>query len=63
MKFEDLVKLYEEKKKKYGIDTYKHISELLEEAKILHKQDWEKNPTKKNDHEQSLFIGIFYQLM
>jgi len=53
MKFEDLVKLYEEKKKKYGIDTYKHISELLEEAKILHKQDWEKNPTKKNDHEQS----------
>ena len=53
MKFEDLVKLYEEKKKKHGIDTYKHISELLKEAKILHKQDWEKNPTKKKDHEQS----------
>ncbi len=30
MKFADLVKLYEEKKKKYGVDTYKHISELLE---------------------------------
>jgi len=53
MKFEDLVKLYEEKKKKYGVDTYKHISELLKEAKILHKKDWEKHPTEKNDHEQS----------
>ncbi|OGJ15872.1 DNA modification methylase [Candidatus Pacearchaeota archaeon RBG_13_36_9] len=53
MKFVDLVNLYEEKKKKYGVDTYKHISELLEEAKILHKKDWEKHPTKKKDHEQS----------
>ena len=53
MKFADLINLYEEKKKKYGVDTYKHISELLEEAKVLHKKDWEKNPTKKKDHEQS----------
>jgi len=53
MKFEDLVKLYEEKKKKHGVDTYKHISKLLEEAKILHKKDWQKNPTSKGDHEQS----------
>ena len=53
MKFEDLVKLYEEKKKKHGVDTYKHISELLKEAKILHKKDWEKNPTTNGDHEQS----------
>ena len=53
MKFADLVEIYEEKKKKHGIETYKHISELLEEAKVLHKRDWEKNPTKKKDHEQS----------
>ena len=53
MKFADLVRLYEEKKKKHGIDTYKHISELLKEAKILHKKDWQKNPTENGDHEQS----------
>ena len=44
MKFEDLLKMYEEKKKKHGVDTYKHISELLKEAKVLHKKDWQKNP-------------------
>jgi len=44
MKSIDLVNLYEEKKKKYGVDTYKHISQLLEEAKVLHKKDWQKNP-------------------
>jgi type II restriction enzyme len=53
MKFADLVNLYEEKKKKHGVDTYKHISELLEEAKVLHKKDWQKNPTENSDHEQS----------
>lgn len=53
MKFADLVKLYEEKKKKQGVDTYKHISELLEEAKVLHKKDWQKSPTENGDHEQS----------
>ena len=53
MKFTDLVNLYEEKKKKHGVDNYKHISKLLEEAKILHKKDWSKNPTENGDHEQS----------
>lgn len=53
MKFEDLVRLYEEKKKKFGIETYKHISELLREAKELHKKDWLKKPTPDKDHEQS----------
>lgn len=53
MKLADLVNLYEEKKKKYGKETYKKISELLNEAKILHKKDWQKNPTKNNDPEQS----------
>src|SRR3990167_3377781 len=53
MKFEDLVKIYEEKKKKCEIDAYKHISEVLKEAKIMHKKDWQKTPTANGDHEQS----------
>lgn len=53
MKFEDLVRLYEEKKKKYGTEAYGHISELLREAKELHKKDWLKRPTPNKDHEQS----------
>ena len=53
MKFEDLVKLYEEKRKEYGSEAYKRISELLKEAKEIHKKDWLKKPTPKRDHEQS----------
>jgi len=53
MKFEDLVKIYEEKKKKRGVNAYKHISEVLKEAKIVHKRDWQKSPTTNGDHEQS----------
>lgn len=53
MTFRDLLKLYEEKKTKYGIDAYKHISELLKEAKEIHKADWLKSPTPNKDHEQS----------
>lgn len=53
MIFQDLLRLYEEKKTKYGIDTYKHISELLKEAKKIHKTDWLKSPTPNRDHEQS----------
>jgi len=53
MKFEDLKNLYIEKKKKYGLEAYKHISELLKEAKMIHKQDWLKSPTPNKDHEQS----------
>ena len=47
--FEQLKKLYEEKYvKEYGKDAYKHISELLAEAKVLHKKTFE-----AGDHEQS----------
>ncbi len=53
MKFEDLLKLYEEKKNKYGAESYRHISAMLKEAKDLHKKDWLKNPTTNKDHEQS----------
>lgn len=53
MNFQDLLKLYDKKRGQYGTDTFKHISELLEEVKILHKRDWLKSPTPSNDHEQS----------
>src|SRR4030043_185061 len=53
MKIKDLVDLYEEKRRTYGTDVYKHISELFEEAKHMHHKDWMKHPTAMNDHEQS----------
>jgi type II restriction enzyme len=53
MTFKDLAKLWEEYKKKYRDDAYRHISELLAEAKELHRRDFLKNPTPKGDHEQS----------
>jgi len=53
MNFKDLVTMYEKYKEKYGNKAYRHISELLIEAKEHHKKDWENHPTKKGDHEQS----------
>ena len=53
MKLSDLTRMYESKKERFGIDTYKHISELLSEAKEVHRRDFLKNPTPQGDHEQS----------
>ena len=53
MKIDDLIQLYEEKRKIYGADVYKHISELFDEAKKLHHKDWMRHPTTMKDHEQS----------
>ena len=53
MKFEDLKNLYVEKKNRFGTNAYKHTSELLREAKELHRKDWLKHPTPAGDHEQS----------
>jgi len=53
MTLEDLIKLWEEYKEKYRDDAYRHISQLLAEAKELHRRDFLKNPTPKGDHEQS----------
>lgn len=53
MDFEDIKRLYLYNKKQYGTNSYKYISQLLEEAKDIHRKDWLKNPTKKGDHEQS----------
>jgi type II restriction enzyme len=48
MTINDLIKIYEIKKKKYGIDAYRHISNTLREAKEQHEKDF-----VGNDHEQS----------
>jgi len=53
LKFEDLRKLYVKQKEQIGPSVYKRISELLKEAKEIHKQDWLKHPTPNRDHEQS----------
>ena len=53
MTFKDLVQLWEKYKQDYGDDAYRHISELLTEAKELHRRDFLKHPTPRGDHEQS----------
>jgi len=53
MTFKDLIRLYEERKQNFGTETYRHVSELLKEAKELHRKDFLKNPTPRGDHEQS----------
>jgi len=53
MDFKDLTNLYERKREKYGINAYKYVSEMLREAKEIHKRDWDANPTPNGDHEQS----------
>ena len=53
MKLSDLIRMYEIKKRKFGDEAYKHVSELLTEAKEVHERDFLMNPTPQGDHEQS----------
>jgi len=48
MTINDLIKIYETKKEKYGLQAYRHISNVLKEAKEQHKKDF-----TGDDHEQS----------
>ncbi len=48
MDINDLIKIYEAKKGRYGAQAYRYISNVLEEAKEQHKKDF-----NGNDHEQS----------
>jgi len=48
MTIKDLIKIYETKKQKHGQQTYRHISNVLKEAKTQHKIDF-----TGVDHEQS----------
>ncbi|MBT9131998.1 MAG: hypothetical protein DDT33_00506 [Firmicutes bacterium] len=61
MDFEDLKRLYLKKREQLGPNTYRHISELLRDAKELHREDWLKHPTPGGDHEcaeQSLYFPV-----
>jgi len=61
MTFNDLLNLYNQKKVIYGVETYKYISQLLQEAKVVHKEYFLRSDTaakasakgKTPDHEQS----------
>jgi len=53
MKLKDLIEMYEVKKRRFGAEAYKHISELLSEAKEIHRRDFLEHPTPGGDHEQS----------
>lgn len=46
MTIDDLIKLYEEKKKEFGSETYKYISDILAEAKITHIRDYIKKQAR-----------------
>ncbi len=48
MTIKDLIKIYETKKEEFGDQSYRHISNVLSEAKEQHKSDF-----NGNDHEQS----------
>jgi type II restriction enzyme len=48
MNIEELVRIYEEKKAKHGAQAYRHVSNVLKEAKEQHEQEFE-----GIDHEQS----------
>jgi len=48
MTIQDLIKIYDTKKKKYGFEAYRHISNVLKEAKEQHGKDF-----TGDDHEQS----------
>jgi type II restriction enzyme len=52
MDIEELKELYTVKQQEYGVDAYRHISELLNEAKAIHKEAWEKENPNGN-HGQS----------
>jgi len=49
----DPIKMYEELKRKYGLNAYKHISDLLAAAKELHRRNFAENPSPRADFEQS----------
>jgi len=61
MTFNDLLNLYNQKKSVFGIETYKYISQLLQEAKAIHREYFLRSITaekamakgKTPDHEQS----------
>ncbi len=44
MKFKDLLEMYEDKKKKFGVEAYKYISDIFKEAREKYKQEYLLSP-------------------
>ncbi len=44
MKLNDLIRIYEDKKKSYGDEVYLHVSEIFEEAREKYKQEYLSSP-------------------
>ena len=40
MKLNDLIEMYEEKRRQYGDKAYLHVSEIFEEAREEYKQEY-----------------------
>ena len=57
MTFEDLINLYEDKKKIYKDNTYRHISEILKNAKENHRQEALKNGIVDTEQSWRSFKG------
>jgi type II restriction enzyme len=53
LNIKNLIDLYEEKRKVYGSEAYKYISEIFGSAKAIHLEDWSRNPTEQREHGQS----------
>ena len=49
----DPIKMYEDKKKEFGVTAYKHVSELLAEAKEIHRRNFLENPSPQGNFGES----------
>lgn len=53
MELIDPIKMYEDKKKQFGLNAYKHVSELLAEAKEMHRRNFLENPSPQGNFGES----------
>jgi len=53
MSSDDIIEAYENSKLEYGENAFEHVSDTLKEYKKTRKKNWEQNPGKVKDFEQS----------
>jgi len=49
----DPIRMYEDKKKQFGLNAYKHVSELLVEAKEIHRRNFLESPSPQGNFGES----------
>ena len=57
MKFKDIIDIYEEKKKHFGDETYKYVSQIFTEIKDMHRQDALQRGIKDTEQSWRSFKG------